>query len=68
MKEKDIPNIPCDYHGNDWHEQLFTGNTVGVGFLIEILSTSSYSLRTRVQGIKQYKSHRGLCSGKQVVH
>lgn len=48
MKEKDIPNIPCDYHGNDWHEQLFTGNTDGVGFIIELLSSSFYTLRIHV--------------------
>lgn len=48
MKGKDIPDIPCDYHGNDWHEQFFAGNTTGVGFRKELLSPSFYTLRTDV--------------------
>lgn len=48
MNREDIPNIPCDYHGNDWHQPLFAGNTAGVGFIIELLSYSFYTLRTHV--------------------
>lgn len=37
LKKKDIPDIPHDYYGNEWHEQLFTGNAARVGFIIELL-------------------------------
>lgn len=48
MTEKDTPNIPCDYCENNWHKQLFAGNTAGVVFITELLSSSFHTLRTHV--------------------